>query len=428
VREEQQPAASVTLSGRVAWGLADQLLSSATNFGLVILAARLLGPARLGVVSVVFAASVLILAVHRALVSEPLVVAAASLDAARWQLMSRRSVSATLFFGVPVAACMAAFDPLVGGTFGRGLGLFAPWIVPALLQDLWRFILFRDGRGAAATSNDAAWALGMALAIPVAWSLRTSWGVVAAWGAGASAGALLGFIQTKARPQGAGTSWKWWRAEAWPLGRWLGMDRVVASAGAQGTILIIAGLLNASDVGGFRAVLSVFAPVSLLGPAIGIPGLPAMSAALDRSRAHAERLAVRLSGFLILMTGAYLVLVGSLKGTLLSVLYGPSFRAFEGLIYPIATAQLLIGASMGFILLMKAARQGPSLTLADTVGAAALFLAVWLLSRSNGLTGAAWGQAIGAGVTTALIIASCILVKRGSFGGEVIPRRPAFRD
>jgi O-antigen/teichoic acid export membrane protein len=203
---------------------------------------------------------------------------------------------------------------------------------------------------------------------------------------------------------------------------------VVASAGAQGTILIIAGLLSASDVGGFRAVQSVFAPVSLLGPAIGIPGLPAMSAALGQSRAHAGRLAVRFSGFLILMTGAYLLLVGSLKGTLLALLYGPSFRSFEGLIYPIATAQLLIGASMGFILLMKAARQGPALLVADTVGAAALFLAAWLLTRTDGLTGAAWGQAIGAGVTTALIVVSCTLVKEGSFREEVIPRRSGFRD
>lgn len=409
---ERSPVASITLRGRVSWGLADQLLSSATNFGLVILAGRLLGPARLGVVSVGFAAYVLILVLHRALVSEPMVVAAAHLDLDGWQLMTRRGVSASLVLGIPLAVSMAAFGLFVGGTIGRGLVLFAPWIVPALLQDLWRFILFRDGRGAAATINDSAWVLGMAIAIPVALSMRSSWSVVAAWGMGASAGALMGFLQTKVRLQGVRASWNWWRAEVWPFGRWLGIDRVVASAGAQGTILLIAGLLSAGDVGGFRAVQSVFAPVSLLGPAIGIPGLPAMSAALFRSTARANTLAFRLSAFLVALTAAYLLLVGMLKGTVLALLYGPPFRAYQSLIYPIAVAQLLVAGSIGFILLMKAARRGPALLVSDTVGAIALFLAVWLLTQNAGLIGAGWGQAIGAGVTTALIVGSCMLQRR----------------
>ena len=57
-----------------AWGLLDQLLRSATNFGLSLFAGRLLGVSGLGVIAIGFSAYLIVLSFHRALVSEPLII------------------------------------------------------------------------------------------------------------------------------------------------------------------------------------------------------------------------------------------------------------------------------------------------------------------------------------------------------------------
>ncbi|MGH2554666.1 MAG: hypothetical protein ACRDHO_02980 [Actinomycetota bacterium] len=394
--------------------MVDQVFSSGTNLGLVVLGGRLLGPARLGVISVGFAAYVLILVLHRALVPEPLIVAGASRGEPSLRAMSERGIFASLLVGAAAAAIMGILGFLVGGSFGRGLWLFAPWIVPALVQDFWRFLLFRDGRGSSAAANDAVWVLGMALSTLVAVRFRSDWLVVSAWGVGALCGAALGFFQMRLGLRRPGLAWRWWRSEAWPLGRWLGVDRVVATAGSQGAILLIAGLVGASEVGGLRAVQSVFAPLSLLGPAIGLPGLPALSSALHSSPARARWLAARLSGALVGMAFVYLLVIGAFRGQLLSTIFGPAFRAYRDLIYPIAAAQLLVAVGIGFVLLLKAAQRGRSLVMNDVAGASAVLLAVWLMTEANGVQGAAWGLAAGAGFTSALMVLSGTLLSATS--------------
>jgi O-antigen/teichoic acid export membrane protein len=408
--ESRNPIPLGRLRASVGWGLVDQVLSSGTNLGLVVLGGRLLGPARLGVISVGFAAYVLILVLHRALVPEPLIVAGASSGKHQWRGMGERGLFASLLLGTTAAAVMGIVGLVAGGPFGRGLLLFAPWILPALVQDFWRFLLFRDGKGASAAANDGAWVVGMGLSTLVTVWFRSDWVVVSAWGMGALCGAGLGFIQTRLGLRRPSLVWRWWRSEVWPLGRWLSIDRVIATAGSQGAILLIAGLAAASDVGGLRAVQSVFAPLSLLGPAIGLPGLPALSSALNSSPARARWLAMRLSGALVGMALVYLLMVGAFGGALLSALFGPAFRSYRNLIYPIATAQLLIAVGVGFILLLKAARRGRSLLVNDLAGASVLLLAVWLLTQMHGVEGAAWALAVGAGFTTALMVLSGALL------------------
>src|SRR5438132_14378480 len=58
------------------WGLVDQGFSSATNFGLSVLAGRLLGPGGLGTVFIGFAAYLLILEFQHSLLQDPLAITA----------------------------------------------------------------------------------------------------------------------------------------------------------------------------------------------------------------------------------------------------------------------------------------------------------------------------------------------------------------
>jgi FkbM family methyltransferase len=379
-----------------AWAAASQGASSATNLALTLLAGRVLGPSGLGSIFVGFACYLLALGFQRALITDPLVTSSAALDGDRRRLETGSALTFCMLGALVASALVAATGAAVPGGVGRGLLLFAPFLIPALLQDFWRVVLFRDGRGAAGASNDALWLLVMGAFAPLAVLSGAGWAIVACWGAGAAAGAFAGVLQTSARPERPRAALAWWRAKAWPLGRWLGAEGILWAVASYGTIFMLAGLVGARGLGGLRAVQSLFAPLALLAPAVSLPGLPALSRELGSSAGAARRLAVRLAlgvGGVAVAYASLLVLGGD---TALRVVFGVPFAGFADLVWPLGAAQILAVSPVGFVLLLKAQRRGPALVLARTVGLVASFGTVWALAAIAGLRGAAWGLAVGA--------------------------------
>jgi O-antigen/teichoic acid export membrane protein len=260
-----------------AWGFLDQVFSSATNFGLSVLAGRLLGPGGLGVVAVGFSCCILAQSFQRALVTEPLVVASSSGDDSQRAHAARSALTVVLAGGVVTALGVGVAGLAVGGSVGRGLVLFAPWLVPVLIQDYWRAVLFRDTRGRAAAVNDGLWIVAMALTAPLAWKLDATWAVLASWGAGAAVSAGFGFVQARVRPARLPSAWRYWREDIWPFGRWLAAEGAVLAVGSQASVVILAAVLGTAALGGLKAAQTLFAPLSLLSSAASFPGLPALT-------------------------------------------------------------------------------------------------------------------------------------------------------
>ena len=380
------------------WGVLDQVLSSATNFALTLLAGRLLGPRGLGVVVVAFSVYLLALTLHRALVNDPLVVASAHLAVQERHRAVRSAVALILCSGVIFSGAILALAVLLPPTGASGLRLIAPWIVPALLQDLWRSVLFRDRRGAAAALNDGLWAVGIVVALPVAIVTRQEWAVMGAWGFGAALGAVAGFVQTRVRPERPGPAWQWWRRAVWPFGRWLGLESLVWSAHSQAVVFLLGWLLGAGGLGGLRAAEALFAPMTLLGPALDLPGLPAMARALAESAAAARRRALQLSSMALTAVAAYLVVVGLLRRQVLTIVFGAEFASFAGLVVPIGVNQLLYAGAIGFSLLLKAQRRGRALVASRMLSSVSSLLLVLYLGSRYGVLGASWGLALGSGL------------------------------
>jgi O-antigen/teichoic acid export membrane protein len=393
----------VRMRTSVVWGFLDQALSSVTNFGLFLLVGRWLGPARLGVVSVGFAAYVLCLVIYRALLSAPLIVATGSESGDTLRTGTGRGIAVGVMLAAVASLTLVLLGSVVPGDIGTGLLLFGPWVGPALIQDAWRSILFRDSRGATAALNDAAW-LGVMLAcLPVAWSLRSDWVLVLSWGLGATSGAALGFLQTRYPVSFTRASWTWWRAEIWPMGRWFGLDRAISNVGTQGSVFLLANVLGTQAIGGLRAVQSVFAPLTLLGPAIVLPGLPALERALRTSKREAWRVAMRLTGFITVVAVGYVVVVGAWGADILSTLFGRSFLHFRSLTLPVAVGQVFLAAGVGLTLLLQASRRGSALILSSAAGSLLMLGGAWGLAHSHGIVGAAWGLAIGSLATAACL-------------------------
>jgi O-antigen/teichoic acid export membrane protein len=385
-----------------AWGFVDQAVSSGTNFGLTLLAGRALGPSGLGVIVIAFAIYLLILAFQRALLTDPLVSSSAALGSDDRSLAIRRGLTVGLFGATGATLCLVVLGMTIHGHAGRGLLIIAPWLLPALVQDFWRTILFQERRAAAAAANDGCWAIVMVLTAPLAWLLDTDWAMAACWGSGALVAALLGFAQTHVRPDAPQNAFSWWRARLWPFGRWLGIEGMVYAVSASATVFLLNGVLGAKAVGGIRAAQSLFAPLTLILPAISLPGLPAIARRLAASPRDAIGLAVRLGtsvSALAALYGAAMIVLGT---NLIQVVFGASFGAYGDLATPIALWQVVAGLSVGFNLFLTAQRRGRDLLLIGVTGSVGSLVIVPLLAWVGGVTGAAWGFSLYAAVATAL--------------------------
>jgi O-antigen/teichoic acid export membrane protein len=246
----------------------------------------------------------------------------------------------------------------------------------------------------------------MALALPLAFGVERNWAIVATWGLGALAGAALGFTQLRLAPEALRPSFRWWRREAWPLGRWLGLESLLVSLGAQVVVFLLAIVLGPRDLGGLRAVEALFAPMTLVVQAISLPGLPLLSRTIkEDSFEKARTWALRLSLISIGLVVLYMAAVGSVRGQVLRVVFGAEFSSFQYLIIPVGVAQLLYALALGFALLLKADGRGKSLIVARFVGAGSTLALVWAFAALHGLRGAAWGRATGAAIgATAMVL------------------------
>jgi O-antigen/teichoic acid export membrane protein len=383
---------------RLSWGLVDQVASSTTNLGLTVLAGRTLGPHGLGIVAIGFSIYVAALGLQRALFSDALVISSATKGQNEARSRSQAAVAMVLAYGCTLAIVVATLGVVLPGAAGRALLLFAPWLAPALVQDLWRSILFRDGRGGAAAANDAFWLLIMFVGVALTWSWRSDWLIVGAWGLGATSGALLGLVQTKLRPVRILRALRWWRNEIWSLSRWFVAENIAYTSAGQGTLLVIAGILGPASLGGFRAVQSIFAPLSLLGPALALPLLPHLSRLYEANPWRARRVAVQVGLGTAVLTSLYLAALGWHGRQILGAFFGRSFSDYAFLILPVGLQQVINSTMIGLLLLLKANRRGRAFLFA---GASVPILALSIVSVSAalaGLRGVAWGY-----VATAVI-------------------------
>ncbi len=375
------------------WGLVDQVLASATTLTLTIAAGRVLGPSGLGVVAIGYAAFLIVLGLNRSLVADPLVTRRGP-----WVQEGTRAVGAAVTLTIPGAAAIGAVfvvaGTLVAAPAVTALASFGPWLAPAATLSMLRSAAFRSGRGKLAA---AASSVSLAVFVTLVGSgLRGSpEALVASWGLGAVAGGAVLLLALRVRLSSARRALWWFRAEAFPLGRWLGATSVVAAASLYALTVGLAHAVGTAGLGGYRAVESAFSAFSLVAVGVTNPGIAAMKAADASSSASGLRLAVRLGAAAAAATAVYSSALALARG-LVFQLFGPSFRQYGELIVPIAVGQTLLAASLGFLVLLKVRRQGRDLLVAGAlapVGGCVLGITLGFVA---GIDGAAWGIAASA--------------------------------
>jgi O-antigen/teichoic acid export membrane protein len=177
---------------------------------------------------------------------------------------------------------------------------------------------------------------------------------------------------------------------------------MVYAVTSSATVFLLNGLLGAKALGGLRAAQTLFAPLTLILPAVSLPGLPAIARTLAVSRRAAIVLATRLSGLVATLAALYVAAMIILGGRLIPYVFGATFDAFTNLAVPIGAWQLAGALGVGFGLFLTAQQRGRDLLVIVVTGAVTSTVFVSFLAWTTGVIGAAWGFAIGALVATVL--------------------------
>lgn len=300
-----------TAARRLTWGVADQGMSSISNFVVNIYIARTLGAAQYGAFALAYVTYSFALNASRGLATDPLMVRFSGTDLPTWRRAVAGCTGTATAVGLTAGSLVLAAAALLHGPARLAflaLGLTLPGL---LLQDSWRLAFFALGRGGQAFINDTIWVIFL---LPALLLLRRSghsdvfWFVLA-WGASGVAAGAIGPLQSKVVPRI--TSAGAWVSRHRDLGPRYLAEGTANSASAQLRNYGVGLILGLAAVGYVQAASTLVGPFMVVFFGMGLVTLPEAA----RIWRDAPR---RLPSFCVLLSGA-LALAGLAWGVILLV-------------------------------------------------------------------------------------------------------------
>lgn len=374
---------------RLGWGVADQGVSSLTNFAVSIEVARTLGAAQFGAYSLAFVTYAFALNASRGLSTDPFLVRMSGVDTPTWRQATASCTGTAAAVGLVSAAGALVAGALLPGTTGAAfvaLGLTLPGL---LLQDSWRYAFFAHRRGAQAFFNDAVWggAILVALAGLRLAGVRDVFWYLFSWGAAAGVAAAVGPLQAGVLPRLADA--RSWVARHRDLGPRYLVEGTSHSASGQLRTYGIGLILGLSAVGYVQAANTLMGPVMIVFFGMGLVALPEAVRALQHSARHLVIFCSMMTAGLALLAvtwGAILLL--ALPRGLGQLVLASLWRPTDPLILPLTIAVVggcaMAGAGTGLHALGVARRSMRVMVVCS---------AIYVVSV---LIGAAAGSAVGA--------------------------------
>jgi O-antigen/teichoic acid export membrane protein len=348
------------LAGRVSWGLADQALSSLTNFVLGIAVARTVDPAGFGAFSLVFVAFLIGMNVARPLALDPLAVRYSGPADDRWRRAAAAATGLVLIVGLVGSLVCLPVVAFSEGITRQGFFALALTFPGLLVQDAWRFVFFSVARGRAAFLNDLAMTL-ILIPLIVALSSRPDPSVFAfvlAWGGAATMAAVVGRIQAGFWPQ-LRLAQSWLR-ENRDLSAPLVTQRAAWVGQGQVSVYTIAAVSSLATVGTLRGAELVLGPVSVVSQGVGLMAVPEGVRILARSVGALVSACRVLAVGLLAVTIVWAVLVLAIPESIGVQILGEMWPLARAILVPITIAtagySLMTGALVGVLVLADARR------------------------------------------------------------------------
>lgn len=385
------------------WGVADQALSSLTNFALTLLAARSLTPRMFGGFTLAFAAYLVALGIARSMASEPLALRTGGTTQGEWKEAARAATGAAVLVGVTGGAVMVLVGLLTNGPVSGALTAIGVCLPGLLLQDTWRFAFFAASRGGAAAANDAIWSGTLAVSLLVAGVMgRASAAAFAlVWGLSGTVAGLAGVCQAGLAPRPREVR-AWFDRHRDLIPRFITEFAVSMGAG-QATLYLIGAVAGLAAVGAIRAAQVLLGPLNVVFMGAGLFGVPeAARYARAGGRAMLRRIGILISGALGTAVFTWATVIAFLPNRVASAILSENWAVGRPLLVPMAAAMsgsaILMGAA---IILRGLAAAGRSLRAAAAQGGLTIALAATGAAAAEA-RGAAWGLAIAMWIASGL--------------------------
>jgi O-antigen/teichoic acid export membrane protein len=346
---------------RLGWGVADQAVSSLTNFAVTIYVARVLGATQFGAFSLAYVTYAFALTASRGLATDPLMVRFSGTDLPTWRRAVASCTGTAAAAGLVAGGCVLVASAFLSGTTQAAffaLGLTLPGL---LLQDSWRYSFFALGRGSQAFLNDMTWA---AVLVPALVALRVTghadvfW-YVFAWGTAAAAGAAVGPLQARVIPR-VSAAWQW-ISQHRDLGpRYLAEN--ASNSGASQLRLYGVGLIVGVAAAGYvQAANTLMGPFLVVFMGFSLVTIPEAAQVLRRSPRHLRLFCLAVGGGLAILGLAWglallVALPRGLGDWLLGSIWRPTYPLVLPLTISVGGACVSAGATAGLHALGAARR------------------------------------------------------------------------
>ena len=382
-------------SRRLSWGVADQAMSSISNFAVNIYIARTLGAVQYGAFALAYVTYGFALNASRGLGTDPLLVRFSGTDLPTWKRAVARCTGTATVMGLLMGALALVVSMFLHGTTGMAflaLGLTLPGL---LVQDSWRFAFFALGRGGQAFLNDTIWTI---VLLPALVLLRQTghanvfW-FVFAWGAAAAVAAVIGPLQARVLPKASG-GWGW-VSQHRDLGPRYLAEGTLNSSQNQLRNYGIGFILGLGALGYVQAANTLMGPFMVIFFGMGLVLLPEAARILRKAPGRLPLFCACASGGLALLGLAWgVVLLLALPRGLGHLMLGSLWQPTYPLVLPSTIAIMggcvQAGAGTGLHALGSARRSLRAMAIAS-----ALFVVCGLIGAAiGGAPGTMYGAAV----------------------------------
>ncbi len=383
------------LAGRASWGLADQALSSLTNFVLVIVAAHESAPREFGLFALILATFSIALGACRAICCEPLAVRYSNESALEWRTGASMATGAAIVVGVLIGAMCVAVGLAVGGQARDLLVILGLALPGLLLQDAWRYSFFAAGSGIRAFFNDGVYTLLLLSTIII---LMTNGDpglevLLALWGGSAAVAAVVGIFQSGLLPRPS-LCLSWWRRHSDLAPRYLA-EFVGLTGEGQLMLYAIALVTSLSAVAAVRGGLLLLGPINILGFGAMLAGVPEAVRLLGRDPRKLILLSGAVSGALAAVTLLWAGLVLLIPSHMGESAIGGVWYTARPLVFPLALSFAALGLVVGAVISLRALAAARRSLRARLLVSPVILCGGLIGAALGGALGAAWGLMIG---------------------------------
>ena len=389
---------------RIGWTVADQAVSSLSNFGVGLAVAKTSSASEFGAFGVAYLYYLLVIQVSRALASDPLVIRYSGTEPGKWRDGTGRSAATAMSVGAVAGFGAIAIGAAVRGPLGAALIATGVMLPGLTLQDLWRYSFFARHEPRSAFVNDCVWLVAQLGAFVAVRELASVSLVTAllAWGGAGVGAAVFGGFQANLVPRVAGV--KSWLREHKDIGPRYVAEVLVVQGARQITLYVVGVVAGLAALGGIRGAQLLLNPVNVIFLGAEAAVVPEAARRRDARRDVREvtRLSRHVSVVLGLSAAAWGAVLVGLPSSVGRALLGATWPYAHAMILPLAIGTVAEGVVVGPWTGLRAMAAAIRSLRARTIVAATTLC----LGTAGALASGARGCAIGLAATSCISAAT----------------------